>query len=44
MKIEILNELENPLLKRKQFEVKIIPAEQFPVSFGGASSMIVVIF
>ncbi len=24
MKIEILNELENPLLKRKQFEVKII--------------------
>jgi ribosomal protein S24E len=24
MKVEILNELENPLLKRKQFEVKII--------------------
>ncbi len=24
MKIEILNELENPLLKRKQFEVKVI--------------------
>jgi ribosomal protein S24E len=24
MKIEILSELENPLLKRKQFEVKVI--------------------
>ncbi len=30
MKIEILNELENPLLKRKQFEVKVIHDAETP--------------